>query len=604
MSSVRPEEDKDWAYMEIFPSARPFILMRPLGADTYELVILEGLKSKIASNSDDPPNSFYTRDTFTPHPFKEGRWKYSGRLDDRVTLINGEKVLPTLMEGRLREDSLVREAVVFGTGRTLPGLLLFRSTLAADLSDDEFVERLWPLIELTNLRVESFAQIAKETIAPVAAEVDYPRTDKGTIIRPQVYKTFEAIIDNIYDRVDNSAGGTLRLDQAGIERFILDSFKEQCSINLPSVDADFFSAGADSLHAIKLASFLKRHLYLGSRGERLKPTSIFEQATTARLARFLVRLRESQQACEDEHGLEVMASMINAYSKFKPFMPAQSSHSFSDSVVRPIVRCPFYPLADWLQMLTGASGSLGIRILATLLGNSKVHKIYCLVRAPTTNDAARRILAAFSIRGISVPRDFESRVAALPSDLAREDLGLEPEMHLELRRNVSLVIHNAWAVNFNLSISSFEDQHIKGTHNLLQFALSVQRPYAARFVFCSSISVASKLPPPVLVSEAPIKDLSAANMGYGQSKLVAEHIISNAALVSGINCCVIRIGQIVGDSQFGLWNHSELIPLVIRSSLVVGCLPELNEVRAAAFQSFTTDPPLPCSYARGSQLIL
>ena len=208
------------------------------------------------------------------------------------------------------------------------------------------------------------------------------------------------------------------------------------------------------------------------------------------------------------------------------------------------------------------------------------------MRASTPSDAEQRVLVALASRGIPAPKDFKSRVVVLPSDLGRRDLGLEPESLLEVRNCVSLVIHNAWAVNFNLSVRSFEDQHLKGAHNLLQFALSVQRSSPARFVFTSSISVAQSLPPSVVVPEGPIEDLSAASMGYGQSKLVAENIINNAALATGLECRVIRIGQVVGDSQFGLWNPSESIPLVVRSSKVVRCIPELDEVSDIKQENF------------------
>ncbi|RFU36300.1 hypothetical protein B7463_g91, partial [Scytalidium lignicola] len=560
MNSMRPQEDKDWAYMKIFPSAKPFVLMKSLGTGTYELVVLNGLKSKIASNSDDPPNSFHTKDTFIAHPTKPDRWKYTGRLDDRVTLINGEKVLPTLMEGRLRENPLIREAVVFGVGRSLPGLLLFRSTGAAELNDQELVERTWPLIEKTNSQVESFAQITKDSIVPLSVEIDYPRTDKGTIIRPQVYKMFEDVINDVYDKLDHSAEGILRLDQAEIEQFIVNSFKEECLIVLRDVDTDFFSAGADSLHANKIASFIRKKLYLGNHRDDLRPSTIFEQATTARLAKYLIHLQSAQQECEDDE-IEVMTSMIKKYSTYKQFIPGQIARPSDRSVV-----------------LTGATGSLGIHILATLLHKTGVDKVYCLVRASTAEVAQQRIHHAFLTRGITMPENYERRIVSLPSNLAKRDLGLDPGVLLEMQNNVSLIIHNAWAVNFNLGLNSFEDQHIKGTHNLLNFALSVHAPAPARFLFCSSVSVASRMSPPVTISESLVEDLNAASMGYGKSKLVAEHIINNAVLSTSIDCLVIRIGQIVGDSQMGLWSDSESIPLIIRSALTLGCLPRLNEL--------------------------
>lgn len=65
--------------------------MNPIDDNTYELVLLKGLKAKIFSNSDTPPKSFHSRDLFEPHPTIPNAWKYIGRLDDRVTLLNGER---------------------------------------------------------------------------------------------------------------------------------------------------------------------------------------------------------------------------------------------------------------------------------------------------------------------------------------------------------------------------------------------------------------------------------------------------------------------------------------------------------------------------------
>ena len=143
----------------------------------------------------------------------------------------------------------------------------------------------------------------------------------------------------------------------------------------------------------------------------------------------------------------------------------------------------------------------------------------------------------------------------------------------------TLIIHSAWAVNFMLGIRSFEDQHINGVKNLINFALSARTLMPARFYFCSSLSVALAIPAPAIVPEAPIEDLKAAlPMGYSRSKLVAEHIVHNAAVQAGAPAHVLRIGQIVGDSKEGLWNDTEAIPLMVRSALTLKVLPSLDEV--------------------------
>lgn len=133
-------------------------------------------------------------------------------------------------------------------------------------------------------------------------------------------------------------------------------------------------------------------------------------------------------------------------------------------------------------------------------------------------------------------------------------------------------------MNFNLGIRSFEEQHIKGVHNLAQLSLSVSTPTPARFYFCSSVATALGIPPPATIPETPIYDLKAAlPQGYARSKLVSEHIVHNAARDAGALTRILRIGQIVGDGKMGLWNDTEAIPLIIRSALTLKALPALDE---------------------------
>lgn len=172
-------------------------------------------------------------------------------------------------------------------------------------------------------------------------------------------------------------------------------------------------------------------------------------------------------------------------------------------------------------------------------------------------------------------------LTCLTSDLSRADLGLSPQMYKELQSQTTTIIHSAWAVNFNLGIRSFEDQHIKGVHNLVQFSLSVTTTKPARFFFCSSVAAALATPRPAMIPEAPIHDLNRAlPQGYARSKLVSEHIVRNAAIDAGALTRNLRIGQIVGDGRMGLWNDTEAVPLIIRSALTLKVLPALNETES------------------------
>lgn len=66
-------------------------------------------------------------------------------------------------------------------------------------------------------------------------------------------------------------------------------------------------------------------------------------------------------------------------------------------------------------------------------------------------------------------------------------------------------------------------------------------------------------------------------MGYAQSKLVGEYICANASRQTSLKTRVLRIGQIIGDAKYGIWNPTEAIPLILQSAATIGALPRLDE---------------------------
>lgn len=171
-----------------------------------------------------------------------------------------------------------------------------------------------------------------------------------------------------------------------------------------------------------------------------------------------------------------------------------------------------------------------------------------------------------------------SKFTALPSDLKLSDLGLGQEAYNAICSTVTLVIHSAWAVNFTLGVTSFEAQHIAGLYHLLNLCLSVPFSHPARLAFISSVSVAAGMSGPARIPETLVKNPSDAQYtGYAQSKWVAEHIVHRATSSTGMEACVLRLGQIVGDTSMGHWNPSDAMPLMFRAAMAIGALPALRE---------------------------
>lgn len=197
-------------------------------------------------------------------------------------------------------------------------------------------------------------------------------------------------------------------------------------------------------------------------------------------------------------------------------------------------------------------------------------------------------MATLEAKGLpALHGDNLSKVTFLPADLSQSSLGLDENIIDEILHHLTVVIHSAWAVNFNLGVRSFESQHIRGAYNLINLCLQTKTIAPARFYFCSSISAAAGTPLPAVIGECHIEDLShAQNMGYARSKLVTEHIVEAAGKKTGMVASVLRIGQIVGDTNNGLWNTTEAIPLMIQSVNAFGALPELDEVSKYSVSCF------------------
>lgn len=264
-------------------------------------------------------------------------------------------------------------------------------------------------------------------------------------------------------------------------------------------------------------------------------------------------------------------------------------------------------------LLTGSTGNVGSHVLATLLQEPGVRRVYTLNRLSAT--AKERQRAIFAERGLPVRLLSSDKLVQLFGNATVDQLGIERGafdevclMHavqldlyiktyhfLQLRSNVTHVIHNAWRVDFNLALPSFET-HIAGTRRLIDFCAS--SAHSAKLIFVSSISAAQDWDVSRgSVPEEPLSDPAlSVSTGYGSSKFVAENVchaflLRGCLLTSvlqllaraaqcGLSCTSLRVGQVCGSASTGAWGTSEWIPILVKSSIALGKLPELEGVRA------------------------
>lgn len=330
-SAYRPREDKAWNYLRPPPQVVPYVEFNLVQDQKHECVVLDGHKGKIMSNSDDPPASWHTNDLFVPHPTLPNAWKFVGRMDDRITLLNGEKVLPLSIEGRIRNHPLVREAVVFGIDREVPGLLLFRALDTSHLEDQEFLDQTWPVIQDANSHAEAFSQISREMVAIIPEHVECPLTDKDSIKRGLIYREFASVIDATYAAAESpNKSKSRQLTVPELEDWILRALRDK-GYKIEDAITDFFSVGVDSLQANHIRGMILKEIDLGGHESECTSMIVFDCGNAERLARKLYTIRNGDDV-EDEQGsaTSAMRTLIEKYSDFSlPIRSVDSSLSTS-----------------------------------------------------------------------------------------------------------------------------------------------------------------------------------------------------------------------------------------------------------------------------------
>ena len=155
-------------------------------------------------------------------------------------------------------------------------------------------------------------------------------------------------------------------------------------------------------------------------------------------------------------------------------------------------------------LVTGTTGTIGSNVLAQLVANAKIGKVYALNReASTPLDTRQRIV--LSDRGLDPSIVDSPKVALLEGTLSRPKLGLTDDLYEQIRTSTTHVIHiggfvdyyyirgilksaEGWRIDFIKGISAFEDD-IKGIRNLIDLALSSSLSSPPHFLFTSSPAV-------------------------------------------------------------------------------------------------------------------
>ncbi|KPM43755.1 hypothetical protein AK830_g2733 [Neonectria ditissima] len=555
---------ENWQYF-IFNNQVMGCEWRPFGEDgLYELVVSR-------SDTRDPGHQavFYTfpdldewstKDLYRPHPTLSDHWMFCGRIDDVIVFSTGEKLNPATMEEIISGHPSVKGALIVGQDRFQAALVLEPMSPREGDAVEALIAEVWPLVEHANAETVAHGQIVRWLIGVSPPEKSFLRTPKGTTLRADTVRLLQEEIDLLYqDQQVKGPGTSVDLNLSGEDALassLVGLVTDLTGVHGLGDETDFFDAGLDSLRVFSIIRLLEARLKsegirLGP--ETLTPRAVYRNPTAKQLASFLysrTNQKGPSEEFQDERDVKKSEELLSKYIRDLPLSRPGKQE----------------PLHDGQTVLvTGTTGSLGSYLLEQLCTLKTVKKVVAVNRG---QDGAVRQAKASASRGLGT--DF-SKVQFLEADLSLPRLGMDQTTYKHLLRLVDRIIHNAWPVNFNLGVASFEP-HIRGVRHLVDFSAASEK--LIPLVFLSSISTASGWTKMKPVPEERLEDLTLPRMGYGQSKQIGSLILDAASKTSGIPTASIRLGQIAGPkSTNGEWNRREMIPSLVASSVHLGILP-------------------------------
>ena len=195
------EDQDDFEYMGF--SELMGTTFRHYTKDLYEMVLVKDPSGKIPQHVflNFPELSFWpTKDLFSKHPTKNGLWRYRGRSDDLITMLNGLKINPVISEGIVAGHPKVIGALLTGKSREkVAWLIETPEPPASDSEKASLIEEIWPTILTANETGVAQSHATKDMVVFTAKDKPMLRAGKGTIQRKLTVESYESELNALYE---------------------------------------------------------------------------------------------------------------------------------------------------------------------------------------------------------------------------------------------------------------------------------------------------------------------------------------------------------------------------------------------------------------------
>ncbi|EGO03599.1 hypothetical protein SERLA73DRAFT_101841 [Serpula lacrymans var. lacrymans S7.3] len=381
------------------------------------------------------------------------------------------------------------------------------------------------------------------------------------------------------------------------------------------LDENFFDLGGHSILATRLI-FEIRKVFIVNAPLGL----IFDQPTIGGLAAAVDALRDPDFGIAyKEKEIDSQGQTNGTKMSKKPAVVMEYGQDY-DSLV-PQLRASYPSLPSDFDshsltiFLTGATGYLGAFVLRDLLQRqTRVKKVFCLVRAPSVDKALARLKEGSSDRGVWDDEWVSSgRLEVLIGDLGQELFGLDQDMWSHVANEVDAILHNGALVHWVYPYEKLRAANVLATLTAIELASTTKQKL---LVFVSSTSAMDtehyvRLSDSLSHMHGKYKgvpesdDLEGARSllktGYGQSKWVSEKLLFEAGK-RGLNGHIVRPGYVVGDSVTAVTNTDDFVWRMVKGCVQLGLVPNINNTvnmvpvdHVARCTALATVAPLPSS---------
>ena len=467
---------------------------------------------------------YSTGDLFLEKSSGTGVYIIQGRRDDVLVHTTGEKTNPLPIELAIQQHPIIEHVIVFGDHYPYCAALIeLNKEEASKYEYAEVEQQVLASVQDANKDAPAHSRITPALIKILPLSEHLSITNKGNLIRKQISVEYGPTIEQMYAQFLNQSITNRHSEQQHWTKREMGSYLQETVARILNKQTERLNDHSKSLFAFSLDSLTTVQL-LNTLCQKFGPLDqniIFEFPTIDALADQLLAIvnEKEAQASDDPQHYQETEQIIDQYidlmktrpkSKLTMSKKNRSDEKDDDRDKRVV-------------LITGANGSLGSEILLQLASKPQVSRIYCLVRG---ENAAHRLRDDMESRKQDTTILLDTaRIIILSMNLNDRELGQSTTMYERLRGDVTDIIHSAWKMDFNLTISDFDRECLQGHYQLLKFASSSLSQVPMRFHFISSVaSAGSGLIGKV--SEDPLprqKGISLAQ-GYGQSKYAGEHM--------------------------------------------------------------------------------